>query len=171
MTFSDRPSGGLDGRYDPDAFPELYEDILPRRVVAFAIDAVVVIMLMIPAALVVAVLGLVTLGLGWFLYGPLFAIVALGYLAITLGGPLSATPGMRAVGIELRTADGGAMYPLLAAIHGALFWVSVSVLTPVILVVGLFSGRRRLLHDMLTGTVMLNAGPLHALRALRPGDF
>jgi uncharacterized RDD family membrane protein YckC len=38
-----------------------------------------------------------------------------------------------------------------------LFWVSVSFFTPLILLVGLFNGRRRLLHDMILGTVVINS--------------
>ena len=37
------------------------------------------------------------------------------------------------------------------------FWVSVSVLTPFVLLVGLFNDRRRLLHDYLCGTVVINS--------------
>jgi uncharacterized RDD family membrane protein YckC len=36
------------------------------------------------------------------------------------------------------------------------FWISVSVLTPFILLVGFFNARRRLLHDILVGTVLIN---------------
>jgi uncharacterized RDD family membrane protein YckC len=36
------------------------------------------------------------------------------------------------------------------------FWVTVSVLTPFILLVGLFNDRARLLHDILVGTVVIN---------------
>jgi uncharacterized RDD family membrane protein YckC len=38
-----------------------------------------------------------------------------------------------------------------------LFWVSVSVLSPLVLLVGLFNGRRRLLHDIVLGTVVINS--------------
>jgi uncharacterized RDD family membrane protein YckC len=38
--------------------------------------------------------------------------------------------------------------------------VSVSFLTPLVLLVGLFNGRRRLLHDMILGTVVINRSAL-----------
>ena len=41
--------------------------------------------------------------------------------------------------------------------HAVLFWISVSVLTPLVLLVGLFNGRRRLLHDIVLGTVIINS--------------
>jgi uncharacterized RDD family membrane protein YckC len=126
--------------------------------------------LLVPAALIVAVLGLLTLGLGWFLYPPLFAIVALGYVALTLGGPASATVGMGLAGLEMRTWSGAPMFALLAVMHALLallavmhallFWFSMG-LTPLILLVGLFTRRRQLLHDLLLGTVVVNSWPLH----------
>jgi uncharacterized RDD family membrane protein YckC len=46
---------------------------------------------------------------------------------------------------------------VLGAAHAVLFWVSVSVLSPLVLLVGLFNGRRRLLHDIVLGTVIINS--------------
>ena len=153
--------------YDPIVHPDLYEEVLPRRLLAFAVDAVIIIVLMVPAALAVILLGILTLGLGWLLFPFIFAIVGLGYLALTLGGTESATIGMRMAGLEMRTLGGERMYPLLAVLHGLTFWFSVGLLTPLILIVGLLSNRYRLLHDMLLGVVLLNAEPLHALERVR----
>src|SRR5205807_631172 len=36
-------------------------------------------------------------------------------------------------------------------------WLSISFLTPLIVLVGLFNGRRRLLHDVILGTVVINS--------------
>jgi uncharacterized RDD family membrane protein YckC len=149
--------------YDPDKRPELFDAVLSKRVVAFIVDCIIVVLLMIPAALVVFIVGIITLGIGWILYSALFAIVALGYVALTLGGPKSATIGMRMTDIELRTWNGGACFPLLAILHALIFWFSVGLLTPLILLVGLFTRRRQLLHDLLLGTLVLNSAPLHAL--------
>jgi uncharacterized RDD family membrane protein YckC len=146
--------------YDPARDADLFDGILSKRIVAFIIDAVMIVALMIPAALLVGIFGLVTLGIGWLLFSPLFAIVALGYIALTLGGSRSATLGMQIAGVEMRTWSGQKMFPLLAILHAILFWVSVSVLTPLVLLVGLFTARRQLLHDLLLGVVALNADPL-----------
>jgi uncharacterized RDD family membrane protein YckC len=147
--------------YDPQRDPELFDEILSKRIVAFVIDAVLIVALMIPAALIVGIFGFVTLGIGWLLFSPLFAIVALGYIALTLGGRNSATVGMQIAGVEMRTWSGQRMFPLLAILHALIFWVSISVLTPFILLVGLFTNRRQLLHDLLLGVVALNAAALH----------
>ncbi len=150
--------------YDPDTQPELFDGILSRRIVAFVIDAILIVALMIPAALIVFILGLLTFTIAWWvLYPPLFAVVALGYVAFTLGGRASATVGMRAVGIEVRTWSGHKMFPLLAVMQALIFWFSVGLLTPLILIVGLFTYRRQLLHDLLLGVVAVNSGPLQRL--------
>jgi len=149
--------------YDPDTHPELFDGILSKRIVAFVVDAILIVALMIPAILLVLVLGFVTLGIGWLLFPPLFAVVALGYVALTLGGPASATVGMRLAGIEMRTWSGQKIFPLLAIMHALIFWFSIGLLTPLILLVGLFTYRKQLLHDILLAVVALNAGPLHRL--------
>jgi uncharacterized RDD family membrane protein YckC len=46
---------------------------------------------------------------------------------------------------------------VLGATHAVLFWVSISFLTPLVLLIGLFNGRRRLLHDIILGTVVINS--------------
>jgi uncharacterized RDD family membrane protein YckC len=47
--------------------------------------------------------------------------------------------------------------------HALIFWLSVGLLTPLILLVGLFTRRRQLLNDLLLGTLILNSAPLRAL--------
>jgi uncharacterized RDD family membrane protein YckC len=64
---------------------------------------------------------------------------------------------MRVMDLELRTWYGAPGYFLLGAMHVVLFWVSISFLTPLVLLFGLFNGRRRLLHDIVLGTVVINS--------------
>jgi uncharacterized RDD family membrane protein YckC len=145
--------------YDPIAHPELFEGVLTRRVLAFVIDVIVLSIPVILAMLFIAVFGLVTLGLGWGLFllvTPLSVIWALLYYGATLGGPHSATIGMRIMDLEVRTWYGAPCYFLLGAMHAVLFWISISVLSPLVLLFGLFNGRRRLLHDIVLGTVIIN---------------
>ena len=145
--------------YDPLANPELFQGVLTARVLAFIIDVIV---LAVPVALIsvfIFVSGFLTFGLGWLLFWPLggAAVVwAVLYYGLTLGGPRSATIGMRMMGIEMRTNYGAPAYFVLGAAWVILYWVSVSFLTPFILLVGLFNGRGRLLHDFLIGAVLIN---------------
>ena len=61
---------------------------------------------------------------------------------MTLGSPASATIGMRTMDLELRTWYGAPCYFVLGAVHAVVYWISISVLSPVILLVGFFNARR-----------------------------
>jgi uncharacterized RDD family membrane protein YckC len=153
--------------YDPALNPELFEGVLARRMVAFFIDLLVVGVPVLLMSLFILIFGLITLGLGWFLFwvlSPGAVIWGLIYYGMTLGGPHSATVGMRIVGLQMRTWYGSPAYFVLGAVHVVAFWISVSMLTPFILLVGFFNERRRLLHDLLLGVVIINA-PMRAVAA------
>lgn len=146
--------------YDPVTQPEYFEGVLSRRIVAFLIDACIVLAPMAIVALFMLVFTVVTLGFGAFVFallGPLTILWAILYVGITLGSPHSATYGMRAMGIQMRTWYGAPMYFVLGAIHALFFWVLTSALTPLVLLVTLLNNRRRTLHDFLTGAVVINS--------------
>ncbi|ADZ70332.1 RDD family protein [Polymorphum gilvum] len=143
--------------FDPLIRPELFEGVRTKRVFAFCIDVLAIAVLTFAAGILVFFLGIFTLGLAWFFYAFLWQAVALIYTAFTLGGRNAATPGMRAMGLEMRLWYGARPYPLLAAMHALTFWVSVTLLTPLVLLVSLLSDRKRLLHDLILGTLVVNA--------------
>jgi uncharacterized RDD family membrane protein YckC len=155
-----RNDGGVPPHaFDPDLEPELFRGVLTRRVFAFLIDLVVLSVPVIFGYVFIAVFGLLTLGLGWVLFWlawPASLIWAIVYYGASLGGAHSATLGMRVMDLELRTFYGAPGYFVLGAMHAVLFWVSVSFLSPLVVLVGLFNGRRRLLHDIVLGTVIIN---------------
>jgi uncharacterized RDD family membrane protein YckC len=155
-----RNDGGVPHHaFDPAFEPELFRGVLTRRVFAFLIDLVVLSVPVVFGYVFIAVFGLLTLGLGWMLFWlawPASVLWAIVYYGASLGGPHSATLGMRVMDIEMRTWYGAPGYFVLGAMHAVLFWVSISFLTPLIVLVGLFNGRRRLLHDFVLGTVVVN---------------
>ncbi|MGB3866066.1 MAG: RDD family protein [Xanthobacteraceae bacterium] len=169
------PGGGAETRphaFDPWAEPELFRGVLTRRFFAFLIDLVVLSVPIILAVIFIAVFGVVTLGLGWALFwlvSPASVIWAIVYYGMTLGGPHSATVGMRVMDLELRTWYGEPAYFLLGATHAVVYWISISVLTPLVLLVGLFNARRRLLHDFVLGTVVINTSVRADAAAPRQG--
>lgn len=132
-----------------------YDGVRTRRILAFCIDYLIVGLLMIPVATFVLVLGLLTFGLGWMLFGILLPAVTLVYVAATLGGPKQSTAGMRLMGIRLFRLDGGRIDPMVAVVHTVLFWAGSVILTPLVLAVTLFSDRKRTLHDLLLGTAVV----------------
>jgi uncharacterized RDD family membrane protein YckC len=155
--------------YDPVTNPELFEGVLARRVIAFFIDFVILTVPVVFVTIFILLFGLITLGFGWYFLFPLLppatVIWALFYYGLTFGGPYSATLGMRVMDLEMRTWYGAPAYFVLGAMHAVGFWITVSVLTPFILLVGFFNDRRRLLHDILLGTVVINnAARAQALR-------
>ena len=156
-----RSDGGVQPHaFDPLAQPELFRGVATRRVFAFLIDLVVLSIPVILGYLFIAVFGLLTLGLGWALFWlawPATVVWAILYYGASLGGQHSATIGMRVMDLELHTWYGAPGYFVLGAMHAVLFWVSISFLTPLIVLVGPFNARRRLLHDIILGTVVINS--------------
>jgi uncharacterized RDD family membrane protein YckC len=154
--------------YDPAVNPELFKGVLARRFIAFIVDIIIIMLPVAFAAIFIFFLGLVTFGLGWALFWLLYPgtiIWALIYCGTTLGSPASATLGMRIMELEIRTWYGAPAYFVLGAVHAVVFWITVSILTPLVLAFGLLNARQRLLHDVLLGTVVIN-NPVRA-RALR----
>ena len=149
----------LDGEIIPARLDDLrvYEGVLSRRIMAFVIDYLLVALMMIPFAIVVFVLGIVTLGYGWALFSVLFPAVALIYVWNTLGGRNQATVGMRMMDIRLERLDGRPIDGLVAVVHTVLFWAGNVLLTPLILLATLFLERKRTVHDLLLGTVVTRA--------------
>jgi uncharacterized RDD family membrane protein YckC len=107
--------------------------------------------------LAILVLGVFTLGLQWLLLPAVWPVVAILYSVLTVGGPNSATPGMRFMGIQIRSLRGERIDYGIALLHALGFWFSVGLLTPLVLVVSLFTERKQLLHDLVLGTVAVRA--------------
>jgi uncharacterized RDD family membrane protein YckC len=147
--------------YDPYLQPQLFTGVLTKRFLAFLVDLIVLAIPVVLLSIFILVFGVITLGLGWFLFwlvSPFSVIWALIYYGASLGGVHGATLGMRMMGIQMRTRTGEPPYLMLGVIHAVLYWLSVSFLTPFIVLVGLFNSRRQLLHDLVLGTVFINTG-------------
>jgi uncharacterized RDD family membrane protein YckC len=149
----------LDGDFSSSGLDDVraYRGVRTRRVFAFILDYMIVLLLMVPVAILVFLLGLLTFGIGWQLFGILGPAVAVIYVWNTLGSRNQATLGMRAMGIRLERLDGRPVDGLLAVVHSVLFWAGNVLLTPLILLVTLFADRKRALHDLLLGTVVVRS--------------
>lgn len=151
--------------YDPDLNPELFEGVLARRIIAFFIDFICVGAPIALAAVFLFIASVVFWNFAgpfvWLLFfywllPPASVIWAIVYFGLGVAGERSATIGMRVMDLEMRTWYGAPAYFVLGAVHVILFWISVSALTPFILLVAFFNRRRRLLHDIVLGTVIVN---------------
>ena len=145
---------------DPAVHPELFEGVLWRRFAAYLIDGVCIGLIAVAVwvlffLLTVLSFGLLAPGL-WFLFG----LVPLAYHTFLVGGPHAATFGMRAFDLELRSRDGGRPGFLQALAHAALFYLTVGATGSLVLLFALFNRRRRTLHDLLTGMLMVRANPM-----------
>lgn len=146
----------IDGDILPARFDDTrsYEGVRTRRIVAVMIDYLIVAALTIPVAILVFFFGIFTLGLGWMLFSILVPAVAILYVWNTLGSADQATTGMKMMGIRLDRLDGRPIDGMTAVVHSVFFWAANVILTPLILLVALFSDRKRTLHDLLLGTVV-----------------
>jgi len=149
----------LDGEIIANRYDDvrLYEGVRTRRVLAFLIDYMIVLLLMIPFGFIVFLLSVLTLGLAWMLFGVLFPAVAILYVWNTLGGPRQATKGMQMMAIRLERLDGAPVDGLFAVVHSVLFWAGNVILSPLILLATLVLDRKRTVHDLLLGTVVVRS--------------
>lgn len=136
----------------------LFDSVRTRRILAFLIDYAMVLLLVVLAVPIVGLLGVATLGVGWLLYAILVPLVALTYVAWTVGGPEQATWGMRWMDIRLVRYDGQRIDWMTAIVHAVIFWAANTLLTPLILLIGLFTRHKRLLQDLALGTVVVRNG-------------
>ena len=142
----------------------LFDSILSRRAMAFLIDIVLIGALIFVAGAVVFILGILTFGLLWilmpFIMPPVIFMIVIAYVAFTTGGDHAATPGMRALGLQLRMLDGRKVYRLMAVFHALAFYFFITVLTPFVILIGFFTQRQRLLHDYIAGAIVINRDAL-----------
>ena len=135
--------------------PELLEEVRRRRVFAFVADYIAIIALSFFVGIFVLFLGLITFGLGWLLFGMIVPGVATLYFVLTLASDKQATPGMRLFALKMVRQDGTPIDFWTSFLHLLLFWAGNMVLPVFILLVSLFTNEKRLVHDILLGTVVM----------------
>jgi uncharacterized RDD family membrane protein YckC len=134
--------------------PRALEGVRTRRIFAIVLDLVFITIIVGVLFVALAFLGLVTFGLTWLLIPVLYPAVALLYNGLTISGWRRATPGMRLMDLEMRLMDGSRTPFINAAAHAVLFYLSWTILTPLVLVVALASRNKRCLHDMLSSVIV-----------------
>ncbi|MGQ0676445.1 MAG: RDD family protein [Rhodospirillales bacterium] len=160
-----------------DAIPEWldrpghFQGLAMRRVFAYLADAA----MLFGIGLLVWLLLWFALVVSFGLLAPLLGLIyvampllPLAYHTLFIGGPHSATPGMRLFDVEIRSWTGARPEYLQALLMTVLFYVSVGLTAGLILLLGIFNRRRRLMHDMLCGVVAVRAGAINAAQVLPP---
>jgi uncharacterized RDD family membrane protein YckC len=128
-----------------------------RRIGAFLIDWLLIVIVTMVVSVVVAILHVMTLGL---LHGPahLILIVGLIYEAGWIASPAMATPGEAAMGLSVRRCDDLGRPTLVQAIaFTGLLYLTLAA-GVIWLAVAFFTHRRRAIHDMISGLVVVRAG-------------
>ncbi len=150
---------------DPLDRPEFYDGLLWRRSLAFCVDSILLTALVVLVWIFNILTFFILTALIFVLWAaPLFVI----YDTLTVGGEVSATLGMRLLGLQVRSWNGARPAYLQAFIASALFWFLVPLTGGLILLVAVFSNRRRHVHDLLSGTVVINARAGEAVRMIGP---
>jgi uncharacterized RDD family membrane protein YckC len=151
--------GAADRPDRDDVFaPEYYDGVVLRRALAYLLDICFIIGLSVAFWVGLWILTIVSFGL----LSPLwlaFPLLALAYHTVLIGGPHSATLGMRMTGVEVRSWTGGRPSYLQAALQTILFYSSLALTSSLILLVVFFNRRHRALHDYLAGTTVIRSMP------------
>ncbi|HLH50822.1 MAG TPA: RDD family protein [Roseiarcus sp.] len=128
-----------------------FDGVRRRRAIAICLDLVLVSII---AALIWCALAILTFGLSIVLLPPIFPLVAFFYNGLTVSGWRMATPGMRAMDLEMRMQDTGGRVPFINAAAQALFFY-LSWMLPAVFLVTLVDREKRFLHDILAQVVVI----------------
>lgn len=145
---------------DPRTAPELFDTLLTRRVIAYLVDVIIIALILGVVSIVGMIFSIFTAGLG--LIGLVIALPAsvVFYYAVTLGSPKRATVGMQLQDIVLTTTRDQPLDGWKVFLHPFIFWMTCWILPPFSYFVALFTPRRQMLHDLLTGTMMVRRSPM-----------
>ena len=135
---------------DPVTQPQFYKDVASKRLIAWVIDTVLIVLI---AAIIVPFTAFVA---AFFFLG-LVAVVSFIYRTITLASG-SATLGMRLMAIEIRDASGARLDLSGAFLHTLGYTISwaVTPLQLISIVLMATSNRGQGLSDLVMGSAALN---------------
>jgi len=135
-------------------FDPLTDGVLTRRVFAWFIDVFILGVVVWLAGIVILALGVVTLGLG---FGLLAGLPALGffYHALFVAGAHCATPGQRLLDLSVRREEDLGPPGLFRAVVFTIgLWITLGSAC-LLLLVAPFTPRKRALHDIVAGVIVV----------------
>jgi uncharacterized RDD family membrane protein YckC len=135
---------------DPDLSPAFYADVPSKRLVAWIIDSLLIIALMIVIIPFTGFLALFMLPAVWLILSLVYRIVSLTRH--------SATPGMRVMSIQMRAHTGAKFGLGEAVVHTLIYTTCISFVLPQVISVLLMAtnSHGRGLGDIALGSVMIN---------------
>jgi uncharacterized RDD family membrane protein YckC len=143
----------------------LWEDALlagvrSRRCLGWLIDLLLVGLLVGTLWASLLLLGLLTFGLGWWLLG-LVPLAPFAYHCLFLTSSMSATPGQAMFGLVVRRDDDLGPPSLAQAVISTLLFYLTLATSGLLLLVALFTQRKRTLHDLASGLVVVRRRAWH----------
>ncbi|MAX73177.1 MAG: hypothetical protein CMH66_05820 [Nioella sp.] len=135
---------------DPDRQSVFYDGIPPKRLMAWVVDVVLILVMML-------IIGVLTLTVAFWLWPLFWVATSFVYRAITIGSA-SATLGMRLMNIELRNATGARLTGTEAMLHTGAYLLCASFFLPQALSVAMIAlgERHQSLPDLFLGTAAIN---------------
>jgi uncharacterized RDD family membrane protein YckC len=137
----------------------LTQGVLSRRVIGWAIDAIILSVVCSVAWAMTGLFGILTLGLGMPLMGAL-PIIPLLYGWLFLASSMAATPGQAMMGLTVRRDVDLQRPESLQALAFVLAYCATIALGAVWLAIALFTTRKRAPHDLISGLVVVRARAL-----------
>jgi uncharacterized RDD family membrane protein YckC len=132
----------------------LTRGVLTRRLLAWCVDVFLLAIILAACWTTGLVFGLMTLGLGMPLLG-LLPLVPLAYHTLFVCSGLSATPGQALLGLRVRRNDDMGQPSFAQAVVSTLIFYLTLGTSGLLLLVALFTTRKRTLHDLLSGLVVV----------------
>ncbi|PCJ73994.1 MAG: hypothetical protein COA53_10790 [Rhodobacteraceae bacterium] len=138
------------GLPDPELDSQFYDNVPTRRLVAWVFDGII-------TFAITLLIGIFTIGIGFFIFPFIWLVVGLLYRTFTIASK-SATWGMRMVGIEFRDKDGQKLSTKLALAHTVIFIIGTGFFIIQILSIVLILTSRygQSVQDMILGTTAIN---------------
>jgi uncharacterized RDD family membrane protein YckC len=139
----------------------LTRGVLTRRLLGWCVDVFLLAILVAAFWTSGLVFGIMTLGLGMPLLS-LVPLIPLAYHTLFVASSLSATPGQALFGLRVRRNDDMGRPSFAQAVVSTLIFYLTLGTSGLLLLVALFTVRKRTLHDLLSGLVVVRE------RALTP---
>jgi uncharacterized RDD family membrane protein YckC len=143
--------------------------VMTRRCLAWLFDMVLIVLIFGILWLVLALFGLLTLGLGFGAMAVLPAVPFL-YHFVSLLRASRATPGQSLFGLTVRRdVDLGPPTEVQALIFTVVFYITMAT-CGLLFLIAPFTVRHRTLHDLASGLVVVRRGAFEAWRLQRGAD-
>ncbi|MBU8540273.1 RDD family protein [Falsiroseomonas tokyonensis] len=151
--------------------PDEFDGVLRRRLAAWAVDALLLLVLSWLVWGGAALLAMMTIGLvGGLLLLPWALLLPILYGTLSIASPLSATPGQALMGLAVRSELDGSAPTLGQAFTSTTLYALSIAAGGVPLLAPLFSHRRRTLHDLFSGTLVLRSATLARRASTKPSS-